>query len=101
MIPYLQNLYLRWKDPWTKAAMSFGFGIDDFITVISLANDIRNDFANAPSQFDEVSDAYAGPVVSLTLACPFAATHDSGVCPIVSFAFGLCLFISKAIIASL
>jgi enamine deaminase RidA (YjgF/YER057c/UK114 family) len=39
--------------------MSFGFGIGDFIAVISLANDIKNNFASAPKQFDEVSNAYA------------------------------------------
>ena len=39
--------------------MSFGFSIGDFITVIQLANDVRNDFVNAPKQFGEVSDAYA------------------------------------------
>jgi hypothetical protein len=41
--------------------MSFGFGVGDFLAVIKLANDIRNDFASAPKQFDEVSDAYAAP----------------------------------------
>jgi NACHT domain len=39
--------------------MSFGFGVGDFLAVIQLANDIRNDFTSAPSQFAEVSDLYA------------------------------------------
>jgi len=39
--------------------MSFGFSIGDFIAVIELANKIRKDFVNAPSQFKAISDEYA------------------------------------------
>jgi hypothetical protein len=39
--------------------MSFGFSIGDFITVIELANRIRKEFVNAPSQFKAISDEYA------------------------------------------
>jgi hypothetical protein len=39
--------------------MSFGFSVGDFITVIELANKIRKDFVDAPSQFKTISDEYA------------------------------------------
>jgi hypothetical protein len=39
--------------------MSFGFSIGDFIAVIELANKIRKDFVDAPSQFKAISDEYA------------------------------------------
>lgn len=35
--------------------MSFGFGVGDFIAVIELANNIRRDFSDAPSQFRDIS----------------------------------------------
>jgi hypothetical protein len=38
--------------------MSFGVGVGDFLAVTKLANKIRKDFVGAPSQFDEISDAY-------------------------------------------
>jgi hypothetical protein len=38
--------------------MSFGFSIGDFITVLSLANQIRREFVGAPSQFKDISDEY-------------------------------------------
>jgi len=38
--------------------MSFGFSFGDFIAAIQLANDIRKEFADAPSQFKAVSDEY-------------------------------------------
>jgi hypothetical protein len=38
--------------------MSFGFGIGDFLAVLSLANEIRKDFVSAPSQFKAISDEY-------------------------------------------
>jgi len=39
-----------------KVTMSFGFSIGDLITVIGLANKIRKEFVDAPSQFKDVSD---------------------------------------------
>jgi hypothetical protein len=39
--------------------MSFGFSVGDFITVIGLANKIRKEFVDAPSQFKAISDEYA------------------------------------------
>jgi hypothetical protein len=38
--------------------MSFGFSVGDFIAVIELANKIRKDFVDAPSQFKAISDEY-------------------------------------------
>jgi hypothetical protein len=38
--------------------MSFSFSVGDFIAVIELANKIRKDFVDAPSQFQAVSDEY-------------------------------------------
>ncbi|KAI1451655.1 hypothetical protein F4805DRAFT_82906 [Annulohypoxylon moriforme] len=35
--------------------MSFGFGIGDFITVIELADKVRKQFVNAPSEFEGIS----------------------------------------------
>jgi hypothetical protein len=36
--------------------MSFGFSVGDFIAAIQLANRIRKEFVNAPSQFKIISD---------------------------------------------
>jgi hypothetical protein len=36
--------------------MSFGFSIGDFITVLQLANQIRQQFIDAPDQFRAISD---------------------------------------------
>lgn len=36
--------------------MSFGFSAGDFLAVISLANKIRKEFVDAPSQFKAISD---------------------------------------------
>ena len=36
--------------------MSFGFSVGDFIAVIELANKIRREFVDAPSQFKAVLD---------------------------------------------
>jgi hypothetical protein len=36
--------------------MSFGFSIGDFIAAIELANKIRKEFADAPRQFNDISD---------------------------------------------
>jgi hypothetical protein len=35
--------------------MSFGFSLGDFIAVIGFANKIRKDFADAPTQFHNIS----------------------------------------------
>jgi hypothetical protein len=48
--------------------MSFGFGVGDFITVIELANKIRKDFVDAPSQFKAISDEYETPDTILSTA---------------------------------
>jgi hypothetical protein len=37
-------------------AMSFGFSVGDFVAAIGLANKIRKEFADAPSQFKALSD---------------------------------------------
>jgi hypothetical protein len=39
--------------------MSFGFSVGDFIAVFELANKIRKEFVDAPSQFKAISDEYA------------------------------------------
>jgi hypothetical protein len=41
---------------WIEIDMSFGFSIGDFIAAIELANKIRKEFADAPSQFNDISD---------------------------------------------
>jgi hypothetical protein len=38
--------------------MSFGFSVGDFIAAIELANKIRKQFVDAPSQFKDISDEY-------------------------------------------
>lgn len=39
-----------------NVTMSFGFSIVDFIDVLKLANDIRKQFVDAPSQFKAISE---------------------------------------------
>ena len=36
--------------------MSFGFSIGDFIAVTELARKVRKEFADAPRQFEAISD---------------------------------------------
>jgi hypothetical protein len=36
--------------------MSFGFSVGDFVAAIELANKIRKEFVDAPSQFKGISD---------------------------------------------
>ncbi|KAJ5275259.1 hypothetical protein N7505_003804 [Penicillium chrysogenum] len=36
--------------------MSFGFGVGDFLAVVTLANEIRKKFVDAPAQFKAISD---------------------------------------------
>jgi hypothetical protein len=38
--------------------MSFGFSLGDFVAAIQLANKIRKEFTDAPSQFKAISDEY-------------------------------------------
>jgi hypothetical protein len=38
--------------------MSFGFSVGDFIAAIEIANRIRKEFVDAPSQFRDISDEY-------------------------------------------
>ena len=38
--------------------MSFGFSVGDFLAAIQLANKIRKEFADAPTQFKAISDEY-------------------------------------------
>lgn len=38
--------------------MSFGFSVSDFVGAIELANKIRKEFRDAPSQFKAISDEY-------------------------------------------
>jgi hypothetical protein len=42
--------------------MSFGFSVGDFIVAIELANRIRKDFVDAPSQFKATTDVYVSLV---------------------------------------
>jgi hypothetical protein len=39
-----------------EVTMSFGFSIGDFIQAIDLANRVRKEFVDAPSQFKGISD---------------------------------------------
>jgi hypothetical protein len=39
-----------------NVTMSFGFSIGDFITILQLANKIRERFVDAPEQFKAISD---------------------------------------------
>jgi len=43
--------------------MSFGFSVSDFIAVIELANKIRKEFVDAPSQFKDISDECVVPTI--------------------------------------
>jgi hypothetical protein len=36
--------------------MSFGLSVGDFITILQLANKIRERFVDAPEQFEAISD---------------------------------------------
>jgi hypothetical protein len=36
--------------------MSFGYSVGDFIAILQLANYIRKQFVDAPSQFKAISD---------------------------------------------
>jgi hypothetical protein len=38
--------------------MSFGFSVGEFITAIELANKIRREFVDAPTQFKAILDEY-------------------------------------------
>jgi hypothetical protein len=51
-----------------EITMSFGFSVGDFIAVIGLANKIRKDFVDAPSEFKAISDEYAVLATSLSNA---------------------------------
>ena len=42
--------------PLLEVTMSFGFSIGDFIQAIDLANRVRKEFVDAPSQFKGISD---------------------------------------------
>lgn len=48
--------------------MSFGFSLGDFITAIQLANKLRKDFVDAPSQFKAIHDEYETPDTILSTA---------------------------------
>jgi hypothetical protein len=37
-------------------AMNFGFSVGDFVPILQLANDIRKQFVDAPSQFRAISE---------------------------------------------
>jgi hypothetical protein len=39
-----------------KSTMSFGFSVGDFITVLQLANQIRQRFVDAPERFKAISE---------------------------------------------
>ena len=43
------------------ATMSISFGVGDLIAVYQLANKIRKEFVNAPSQFKDISDELVNP----------------------------------------
>ena len=38
--------------------MSFGFSIGDFLAIIELISKVRKDFADAPNQFQNISDEF-------------------------------------------
>lgn len=42
----------------TNIKMSFGFSVGDFATAIQLANKIRREFVDSPSQFKAVTDEF-------------------------------------------
>jgi hypothetical protein len=44
--------------------MSFGFGVGDFLAVIQLANKIRKEFVDAPSQFRDIFDEWVALIIS-------------------------------------
>ncbi|OBT62628.1 hypothetical protein VE03_08515 [Pseudogymnoascus sp. 23342-1-I1] len=50
------NMLRRPDNGQANFIMSFGFSVSDFITAIQLANKIRKEFVDAPSQFKAVSD---------------------------------------------
>jgi hypothetical protein len=50
---YLPSVYGNER---TNVKMSFGFSVGDFLAVIELANKIRKEFVDAPSQFKDISD---------------------------------------------
>ena len=39
-----------------NVTMSFGFSVGDFVTILKLANNIRERFVDAPEQFKAISD---------------------------------------------
>jgi hypothetical protein len=47
--------------------MSFGFSVGDFVTVLQLANKIRERFVDAPEQFEAISDEWATLMVTYWL----------------------------------
>lgn len=38
--------------------MSFGFSVGDFLAVLELANKIRREFVDAPTQFKDISNEF-------------------------------------------
>jgi hypothetical protein len=44
--------------------MSFGYSVGDFITVLRLANKIRERLVDASEQFEAISDELVTPVVT-------------------------------------
>lgn len=47
--------------------MSLGFSIGDFVTVLQLANQIRQQFIDAPDQFKAISDEWVHLAISLRI----------------------------------
>jgi hypothetical protein len=43
--------------------MSFGYGVSDIITLLQLANTIRERFVDSPEQFKAVQNEYVASVV--------------------------------------
>jgi len=50
------SLLSRCNNRAPDITMSFGFSVGDFVAVLQLANDVRKQFVDAPSQFRAISE---------------------------------------------
>jgi hypothetical protein len=55
-LPSFNIFLLNLLSPVLTVAMSFGFSVSDFVAILQLANDIRKQFVDAPSQFRAISE---------------------------------------------
>lgn len=56
--------------------MSFGFGVGDFLAVITLAKEVQEDFRNAPQAFAAISDEVKSLTVLLSQVAKDFAGHE-------------------------